>query len=166
MDVVLASYAPTELAGRQVNMSIPAAPPRKTVREVKPRYPDEAQRLGIEGSVVLRLTANAAGAVTDTERVNSAMNLRPDEIDAGVRADYYATNPNAFVIEAERAARAWTFEPAQSSMTVVVSFAFTLGASVEAAPGAAATAGGPGAASGLPVLSGRGLPRPGPARCG
>jgi TonB family protein len=162
VDVVLASYAPTEPAGHQVNTSLPATPPRKTVREVKPRYPDEAQRLGIEGSVVLRLTANAAGAVTDTERVNSAMNLRPDEIDADARADYYATNPDAFVIEAERAARAWTFEPAQSSMTVVVSFAFSLGAPAEAGPSTA----GPGAAgapSGLPVLSGRGLPRPGPA---
>ena len=166
VDVVLASYKPVELSGRQVNMSLPAAPPRKTVREVKPHYPDEAQRLGIEGSVVLRLTANAAGAVTDTERVNSAMNLRPDEIDASARADDYATNPNAFVSEAERAARAWTFEPGQSSMTVVVSFAFNLGASAEAAPGTTKTPGAQGAAAGLPVLSGRGLPRPGPAPVG
>jgi TonB family protein len=162
VDVTLATYS-TQIsndgsnrgAASQVVMSLPAIPPRKTVRTVTPEYPTEAQRLGLEGMVELKLTVDRAGEVTRTERLKSAMDLRPDEQDGAARVEYFAKNPYALAEAAERAAKAWRFEPAPTGMTVVVSFAFRMKESADQ-PGS-------GFATGLPVLSSPpGLPRPGP----
>jgi TonB family protein len=165
VDVKLAAYSIEDSAGgavppesgSQVVMSLPAIPPRRTLLTVTPRYPPEAERLGLEGTVDLRLTVNAAGDVTRTERVRSTMELRPDDENGAERVEYYAKNPFAFASESERAAKAWRFEPAKTRMTVVVSFAFTFKDSSEPAGAGAFPAG-------LPTLSPvPGLSRPGPA---
>jgi TonB family protein len=126
VEVALAGYAPEKGSGQRVNVSLPGRPPRKALRSVTPPYPPEAQRVGLEGAVELKLTVNPAGDVTDTERVSSRVDLRPDQARASERAEYYAENPYAFATAAQRAAKEWTFEPANSTMTVVVSFGFTL----------------------------------------
>jgi TonB family protein len=135
---------------------MPAKPPRKALRSVTPAYPPEAQRVGVEGDVELRLTVSPSGEVTNTERLTSSVDLRPDEDNAAERAEYYARNPYAFVTAAERAATEWTFEPASTAMTLVVSFAFTLTNGENA-----------GAPAASPTLSPvRGLSRPGPPPAG
>ncbi len=157
VDAMLAMYSPAEASERQVNVSLPAVQPRKALSAAPPQYPPEAQRLGLEGMVELRLTVDPAGEVTKTERVTSGVNLRPDEENGAERVEYYSKNPNALVLEAENAAREWRFEPARSSTAVMASFAFSLKASADASKN-------PQAATGLPTLSPReGLQRPGPA---
>lgn len=104
----------------------PAAPRRKVTARVQPAYPPEAKRLGLEAYVVLKLTVNPAGAVTETERISGVVNLHPDEENGSARAEFYAANPYAFTIAAEAAAKQWRFETASSSMTCFVSFAFHL----------------------------------------
>ena len=157
VDAMLAVYSPAEASERQVNVSLPAVQPRKALSAAPPQYPPEAQRLGLEGMVELRLTVDPAGEVTKTERVTSGVNLRPDEENGAERVEYYSKNPNALVLEAENAAKEWRFEPARSSTAVMASFAFSLKASADATKN-------PQAAAGLPTLSPlEGLQRPDPA---
>ena len=61
VDAMLAVYSPTEASERQVNVSLPAVQPRKALSAAPPQYPLEAQRLGLEGMVELRLTVDPAG---------------------------------------------------------------------------------------------------------
>jgi protein TonB len=137
---------------------------RKVVTRVKPAYPPEAQRLGLEAYVVLKLTVNPAGDVTKTERINGVVNLRPDEENASARAEFYATNTYAFTIAAESAAREWKFEPANSGMTCFVSFVFRLTPGPDLTQRAPSRPGSP-TLSAVPGSSRPGLPVPsGPAR--
>jgi protein TonB len=96
------------------------------VTRVKPAYPVEAEQLGLEAYVVLKLKVNRAGDVTGTDRISGVVNLRPDEENASARAEFYAANPYAFTVAAEAAARQWKFEGANSGMTCFVAFTFHL----------------------------------------
>ena len=158
VETTLSAFAPADTLQDRVDVALPAAPRRKVLKRVKPDYPPEAARLGVEAYVVLRLTVNRAGVVTATERTSGVVNLRPDEEHASERADFYATNPYAFAIAAEAAAQQWKFEAAESGMTCFVSFTFRLTPGAEAnttAPSGAATLTPvPGSSRpGLPVLS-------------
>jgi TonB family protein len=165
VDIKLAQYSSQNANGarpagdaseQQVVMSVGAVPPRAARSAPSPQYPAEAARLGLEGHVELRLTVNPAGDVTRAERIRSSMNLRPDEPDGAERVEYYAKYPFAFAVPAEQAARTWKFDPAPSTMTLVVSFAFNLKEPSELEKGSSG-------ASGLPTITPvPGLPRPGP----
>jgi TonB family protein len=96
------------------------------VARVKPAYPAEAQQLGLEAYVVLKLTVNRAGYVTETERIRGVVNLRPDEANASARVEFYAANPFAFTLAAEAAAKQWQFETGNSAMTCFAAFTFHL----------------------------------------
>jgi TonB family protein len=126
VETTLSAFAPPATPQDHVNVALPAAPRRKVIARVKPAYPAEAQRLGLEAYVVLRLTVNRAGDVTKTERITGVVNLHPDEQGASDRAEFYAANPYAFALAAEAAATQWKFEPAVSSMTCFASFTFSL----------------------------------------
>jgi len=164
--VSLAAYRPSGTAERQVNVSIPTVPTRKPASAPKPEYPGEALRLGFKGTVELRLTVSAAGDVTETERLTSSVDLRPDEAQVAERAEYYARNPYGFAVQAENAAKEWKFEPARSAMALVVSFTLSLqpSTSPEINPRRSASPEiNPQASTGSPTLSpGTGLERPGP----
>jgi TonB family protein len=128
VEMTLYASAPPPLAGPQarVDMSLPGAPSRNTLTREKPEYPPEAQRLGLEASLDLRLKVNAAGDVVGTERLSGGTSVHHDDDNAAERAEFLATHPNTFWAAAEAAARQWKFEPAKSGMTCVVSFAFRL----------------------------------------
>jgi TonB family protein len=128
VEMTLYASAPPPLAGPQarVDISLPGAPSRKTLMREKPEYPPEAQRLGLEASLDLRLRVNAAGDVVGTERLSGGTSVHHDDDNAAERAEFLATHPNAFWAAAEAAARQWKFEPAKGGMTCVVSFAFRL----------------------------------------
>ena len=158
VETTLSAFAPPGTLQNRVDVALPAAPRRKVLKRVKPDYPPEAERLGVEADVVLRLSVNRAGVVTATERTSGVVNLRPDEENASERADFYAANPYAFAIAAEAAAQQWKFEAAESGMTCFVSFTFRLTPGAEAnktAPSGSATLTPvPGSSRpGLPVLS-------------
>jgi TonB family protein len=128
VEMTLYASAPPPLAGPQarVDISLPGAPSRNTLTREKPEYPPEAQRLGLEASLDLRLRVNAAGDVIGTERLSGGTSVHHDDDNATERAEFLATHPNAFWGAAEAAARQWKFEPAKGGMTCVVSFAFRL----------------------------------------
>jgi TonB family protein len=126
--MTLYASAPPRFAGPQarVDISLPGAPSRKTLTRAMPEYPPEAQRLGLEAGVDLRLRVNAAGDVIGTERLSGGTSVHHDDANAAERAEFVATHPNTFWAAAEAAARQWKFEPAKGGMTCVVSFAFRL----------------------------------------
>jgi len=126
VETTLSAFAPPSTPEDRVDVALPAAPPRRIVTRVKPAYPAEAQRLGLEAYVVLKLTVNRAGNVTETERISGVVNLRPDEDNASGRVEFYAANPYAFTLAAEAAARQWQFETGNSSMTCFAAFTFHL----------------------------------------
>jgi len=158
VETTLSAFTPAATLQDRADVALPAAPRRKVLTRVKPEYPPEAQRLGLEADVVLRLTVNQAGFVTATERTSGVVKLRPDEEHASERAEFYAANPDAFALAAEAAAQQWKFEAAESGMTCFVSFTFRLtpGADTNktAPPGSATLTPVPGSSRpGLPVLS-------------
>lgn len=171
VETTLSAFAPPSTPQERVDVVLPAAPRRKVVARVKPAYPPEAQRLGLEAYVVLKLTVNPAGDVTETERITGVVNLRADEDHAPERAEFYAANPYAFAIAAEAAAREWKFETANSEMTCFASFIFRLTPgpdltqNTSSRSGAATLSPVPGSSRpGLPVPSGPALAPSGPTR--
>jgi TonB family protein len=128
VEMALYASAPPPLTGPQarVDISLPGAPLRKPRTRVRPEYPPEAQQLGLEAIVDLRLRVNAAGDVISTERLSGGTSVHHDDANAAERAEFLATHSNIFWSAAEVAARAWKFEPAAGGMTCVVSFAFRL----------------------------------------
>jgi TonB family protein len=160
VEMTLYASAPLPLAGphARVDMSLPGAPSRKTLTRVRPDYPPEAQRLGLEASLDLRLRVNAAGDVVVTERLTGGTSVHHDDDNAAERAEFLAAHPNIFWGAAEAAARKWKFEPARGGMTCVVSFAFRLKPDTTVS---SSTTGSP-ARSSRP--SAVGVPLPGPAQ--
>jgi protein TonB len=126
VETTLSAFAPPSTSEDRVDVALPAAPRRRVVTRAKPAYPPEAQRLGLEADVVLKLTVDRAGNVTETERIRGVVNLRPDEDNASARVEFYAANPYAFTLAAEAAAKQWRFETANSSMTCFAAFTFHL----------------------------------------
>jgi TonB family protein len=88
-----------------------SAPPPRKIFDVKPVYPSEAKEKGIEGTVVLEATMDAAGTVTDVRALKGDELLVPAAIDA---------------------VRQWRFEPLPGTpkriMTVTVRFRLDSGA--------------------------------------
>jgi len=156
VETALSAFTPAGTLQDRADVALPAAPRRKVLTRVKPEYPPEAQRLGLEADVVLRLTVNQAGFVTATERTSGVIKLRPDEENASERAEFYAANPYAFAMAAEAAALQWKFEAAESGMTCFVSFTFRL------KPGGAVNTTAPSPGSGSATLT----PVPGSSRPG
>jgi protein TonB len=165
VETALSAYAPPATPQDRVDVTLPGArsfstsrlrpPSRKVIARVKPAYPPEAERLGLEAYVVLKLTVNPAGEVTKIERINGVVNLRSDEPNASARAEFYAADPYAFTVEAETAAKQWTFEAANSSMTCFVAFTFHL------APGPDLTTNTPIRPGSATLSAVPGSPRPG-----
>jgi TonB family protein len=111
-------------------------PRRRAVLTVTPRYPPEAEALEIHATVDLRLTVDAAGAVTDAEAIS--FSLWADQADSfapnstgrrgAVSTDLELIQEELmrlmFATSAVAAAKQWTFEPANAVTTVDASFAF------------------------------------------
>lgn len=131
VEMTVYASAPPRLVGpgARVDASFPASPSRRVVSNVQPEYPEDAQRLGLEAGLDLRITVDREGRVTTTERLGGGTSVHRDDPNVRARAEFVATNANAFWHAAEAAARQWRFEPAQSAMTCVISFAFRLTAS-------------------------------------
>jgi TonB family protein len=140
VEMTLYASAPPPLVGpdARVDVSFPAGPSRRAVSRVQPEYPPEAQRLGLEAGLDLRITVDPEGLVTTTERLGGGTSVYRDDPNARERAEFVATNAQVFWNAAEAAARRWTFEPAQTSMTCVISFAFRLSSASNASAGRAA----------------------------
>ena len=170
IETTLSASAPPSTPQDRVDVRLPVVPRRKVEKRVRPAYPPEVQRLGLEAYVVLKLTVSPAGEVTQTDRISGVVNLRPDEENASARAEFYAANPYVFTTAAEGAAKQWRFESSDSSMTCFVSFTFHLTPGPDLAqnksrPASATLSPVPGSSRpGLTVPSGRALGPIGPIR--
>lgn len=140
VEMMLYASAPPPLVGpdARVDVSFPAGPSRRAVSRVQPEYPPDAQRLGLEAMLDLRVTVDPEGRVTTTERLGGGTSVYRDDPNARERAEFVATNAHVFWKAAEAAARQWMFEPAQTSMTCVISFAFRLTSANNTSAGRAA----------------------------
>jgi TonB family protein len=82
-----------------------------------------------------RLTVDPEGRVAALERLGGGTSVYRDDPNARERAEFVATNAQVFWHAAEAAARQWRFEPAQTSMQCVISFAFRLNSTSNTSPG-------------------------------
>jgi TonB family protein len=96
---------------------------RVTITGVRPQYPPEAARLGLNADVTLSVTLNVAGDVTKVEATSWAIRTSKNDTSQPAEAATTAV-AQPFVDAATVAVRQWTFKPADPETTLEIIFTF------------------------------------------